>query len=393
MARKIAIVVQRYGKEVLGGSESLAADVAACLSTVYDVEVLTTCAKDYVTWKNEFPEGATIEDGIKVRRFAVDRPRHALFSYWNWLLMYVPHFEWMEKVWIRMQGPYSSGLINYVKERRNEYDTFIFVTYLYGTTFYCLPHVAEKAILLPTAHNEPYIHFRIYRDIFGAAKWLIFLTEEEKALTDGIFGTEKKGTVIGAPIKELEAFANGFREKYGIFSPFILYVGRVDKLKNVQVLLNYFERYRMERKNDIKLVLCGSGPLKVSQDGVVCTGFMPEEDKYGAIRAAIAVVLPSRYESFSYSMLEAMLCCTPTLVNGECHVLKGHCEKSRGGMCYNSYEEFRDALDAVLGDPGLRKRMGEAGRAYVMEHYSMDAVRKKYITTIDDLINGWQRTS
>ena len=77
---RVAIVVQRYGKDVLGGSESLAADIAACISKAYDVEVLTTCAMEYETWANHFPEGVSTENGIKIRRFVVDSPGTSCLS-------------------------------------------------------------------------------------------------------------------------------------------------------------------------------------------------------------------------------------------------------------------------------------------------------------------------
>jgi glycosyltransferase involved in cell wall biosynthesis len=390
LASKVAVVVQRYGREVLGGSEALAADIAACISKAYDVEVLTTCAKEYETWANYFPEGESLEGGIAIRRFPVDSPRHFLFKPLNVLLRSLPHTKGAERLWMRMQGPYSSRLIEHVVSHKEDYDAFVFVTYMYGTTFYCLPLVREKSVLVPTAHDEPYIRYGIYGDVFRGAGRLIYLTEEEKAFTDVLFclGPDK-GIVAGAPITSGAPSPERFRKKYGIEGEFLLYAGRLDRFKGVQMLLEYFERYVRENNSGLKLVLCGSGPMRVREnDHVAVPGFVPPEDKYDAMAAALASVVPSKFESFSYSLLESLATGTPALVNGESAVLKGHCRRSGGCACYVTYEEFKTALDGLMNEPGLRESMCEAGRNYVQESYSAEAVGKKYITAIDGLING-----
>lgn len=389
--KKVAIVVQRYGKDVLGGSESLARDIAACIKDAYDVEVLTTCAREYTTWANYYEPGESAEDGVKVIRFKTDMPRSAFFKPWNLLLKNMPHTIGMERLWMRMQGPYSSALIRHVAGHKNKYDAFVFLTYLYATTYYCLPLVKEKALLVPTAHDEPFIRFRIFRDVFKGGRKLIYLTDEEKSFADSLFDLgPTDGKVVGAPISEIGSSAETFRAKYGIDGDFILYVGRLERMKGVDTLLEYYERYCREHEG-LKLVLCGNGPMKIPvKNGIIPLGFVSDTDKFGAMKAAKTVVVPSRFESFSYSLLEAMLCCTPALVNGECKVLKGHCEKSGGCACYDSYETFKGELNRLLDDDDLRRRMGEAGKAYVRERYSSDAVGKKYISSIDGLVNERQ---
>ena len=389
--KKIAIVVQRYGKEVLGGSESLARDIARMLSSAYDVEVLTTCALEYSTWANYFPEGVSVEDGITIRRFKVDKGFRKFFWLYS-IFVDKLRIEAMERIWMRMLGPYSSGLFDHIRSAKNDYEAFIFVTYLYATSYYGLPIVPEKSILVPTAHDEPQIHYAIYRDLYHSAGSIIFLTNEEKSIVNSIFGGFGNDDVLGAPVEEHEGAPDAFRKKYAIDGDFILYVGRLDVMKGVGPLLEYFERYIREKGSSLKLVLCGSGPMKVLRtDHVIPVGYVPEEDKFGAIRAATVMVQPSLYESFSYSLIESMLCGTPVLVNGKCSVLKGHCEKSGGGLSYDSYESFARSLDMLLGDADLRKRMSEAGNGYAKDHYSPAVVRKKYISTIESLVQVRQK--
>ena len=60
---KLAVVVQRYGADISGGAELHARYIAERLARHASVEVVTTCARDYVTWKNELPAGVEQVNG------------------------------------------------------------------------------------------------------------------------------------------------------------------------------------------------------------------------------------------------------------------------------------------------------------------------------------------
>ncbi len=131
------------------------------------MEVLTTRAIDYVTWRDEYPEGVVEINGVNVRRFGVDAPRETrVFDEMSRHVVGSPHTEEDEIQWMKLQGPYSSSLLEYLERNRTAYDVFLFMTYLYGTTYFGLPIVADRAVLVPTAHDEWPIYLGIFDKIF-----------------------------------------------------------------------------------------------------------------------------------------------------------------------------------------------------------------------------------
>ncbi|MDW7726935.1 MAG: glycosyltransferase [Candidatus Methanoperedens sp.] len=379
---KIAFVVQRYGEEVNGGAELLCRRIAEHLSKYCCIEVITTCAKDYITWRNEYLPGKDTVDGITVWRFPVDNPRdiHKFnrFSekiYWN------NHRQSDEIEWMKLQGPYSTELLSFIRNNKDNYDFVIFFTYLYCTTFFGLPLVKDKALLVPTAHDEPPIYLSIFDTLFNLPKAIIYSTEEEKRFVNSKFKNENiPSEIIGVGIDVPEKIdADNFKQKYNVDN-FIIYVGRIDESKGCKELFEYFLQYKKETQSDIKLVLMGKPVMKVpGHPDIIELGFLSEQDKFNGIKAAKLLIMPSQYESLSMVIMEAWLCNNAVLVNGNCEVLKGQCVKSNGGLYYINYDEFRECLNLLLMDSQLRARMGENGQRYVEENYGWEKIENRWI--------------
>lgn len=389
MSRKrIAVVVQRYGEEVNGGAELHARWLAERLLDLAEVHAITTCAIDYHTWENAYPPGEVELNGVRIHRFLVDAPRKADFLQQTVTLLKNRHSLYAEVQWVKDQGPYSTGLLDYLKERYSYFDLFIFVTYLYPPAFFGLPLVSDKAILVPTAHDEPYLRFPAFRSLFHLPQAIIYNTEPEKRLVNEITHNDHVPQIVaGVGINvPADVSAVRFRQKYGIDGPFLIYVGRVDEAKNVPDLLEFFMRYRDETGVDLKLVLIGKANIALPERAdIISLGFVPEEDKFDAIRAAEVLMMPSLYESLSMVALEAWLMETPTLLNGRCDVLKYQCRQSNAGLYYFTYDEFALGLGRLLNDSDLRARLGRQGRAFVAARYDWAIVMAKYRAVIETL--------
>ena len=105
---KLAVVVQRYGADLNGGAELQARYIAERLSRHADVEVLTTCARDYITWRNEIPAGTDSVNGLLVKRFKVSRERNPSdFGKLSQHVFRKFHSVADELKWLQAEGPTS----------------------------------------------------------------------------------------------------------------------------------------------------------------------------------------------------------------------------------------------------------------------------------------------
>ncbi len=377
---KLAFVVQRCGEDIRGGAESVCLNLAKKLSKNFEIEILTTCAKDYVSWKNHYPEGIENLKNISIRRFKVDQERDLKkFNKLSEKIYFQKHTREEEEQWMKLQGPYSTNLINFVNNNHKNYDGFVFFTYLYATTYYLLPIVYDKSFLVPFAHDEPPLNFSIYEKIFRSANALIFSTkEEENFILNRFEKLDRPSKVVGIGVDPLSKVSENF-SKLKIDYQYILYLGRVDQSKGCDELVDYFLKYVNKNKSNLKLVLAGPSVLNTKNESdLVYTGEVDEATKSYLLHNCVAFVMPSKFESFSIAIMEAWLAKKPVIVNEKSTVLKGHCEKSNAGLYYGNFDEFKNILDLLLTNSELKNKMGESGYNYVQENYNWNKIIDEY---------------
>ncbi len=387
---RVAFVVQRYDAGIAGGSERLCRAVAERLARVCDCTVLTTCASDYMTWANEFPPGASELNGVGILRFPVEKPRDvAKFNaYSEYALKETPSFEEEER-WMRMQGPVSEAMLDHLRRRGGEYDAVIFFTYLYATTYFGLPLVKERAILVPTAHDEPPIYLSIFDPLFRLPRRLLFMTNEERDFVYRRFSLpEDAGEVAGMGMEPpcAETSVPPALAAMG-GKPYLLYLGRIDPSKGCETLIAYFLRYVKEHPaSPLHLALAGQAMMDIPKHPrILATGYVTEAEKNGCIAGAMAMVAPSPYESLCIAALEAWMRGKPVVANGDCQVLAGQCQRSGGGLWYRGYEEFAACVDVLASREDVRTQLGRDGAEFVERHYSWEAVEEKYLRNIQEV--------
>jgi glycosyltransferase involved in cell wall biosynthesis len=390
MKPRVAFVVQRYGLEVTGGAELECRSIAELMTDMWDVTVLTTCALDYYTWSNHYPAGEEIINSVTVHRFPVKKKRNVKkFNKISGGIFGKPHSQEDELRWMAAQGPDAPQLVDTIKEQQDQFDVFIFFTYLYGTTFWGLPCVAHKSLLVPTAHDEPPIYLSIFEDLFSKPKGFIFNSPEEKAFLKRKFDIDTSlSDVIGVGVQvnpnfnHVNSYANNLPDNY------VIYVGRIDGSKGCPEMFDYWEQYKDRHKDDLRLSLVGRQQMEIPRrKDIVPLGYLSEQEKLVAIARAQCLIMPSPFESLSIVLLEAWLCGRPVLVNGKCKVLKGQCRRSNGGLWYENFDEFEACLNFFLNEKETALKMAVNGKRFVELNYSWTEIKKKYIALIDRLLN------
>ena len=385
---KLAVVVQRYGAEINGGAELHARYIAEHLARHHEVEVLTTCARDYVTWANELTSGVEQVNGIAVRRFPVVHERDPIsFARRSAFVFDNVHSLADELAWLDSEGPASPSLIEYIARHRGEYGYFLFFSYRYYQAYHGSRAAADRAILVPTAERDAAVGLALFPPIFRGASALMFNSLEERAMIQHVAGRELPGVVVGVG-SDVPAHPQPerFQQEFDITSPFAIYVGRIDANKGCVELFDYFQRYVRSRPGDLHLVLIGKSILPIpDHPRIHHLGFLTDQQKFDAMAAAELLLMPSYYESLSMVTLEAWALGKPVLTNARCDVLKGQSIRSNAGLYYDGYSEFAEALHAIISSGSLRHALGTNGRAYFEAHYAWRVIERKYLDVLDRL--------
>lgn len=377
----LAFVCPRYGTEVLGGAETVVREMAERLhARGLPVEILTTCAVDHHTWENTYAPGMAYVNGILVHRFPIERgdPKRQR-ALGDLIGAGVATSLEEQETWLN-EGFRSAGLFHYLMQHHDRYHTVVLTPYMFWTTYACAQIAPHKNVLRPCLHDESFARLDIYKPIFRDARGVIFNSDPEAELARSLFQLPENAEVVGEGIDTpSDVDAQRFRRKYGIDGDFVLYAGRREWGKNVDVLAEHFARYvNRTRRDDLKLVLGGRGEVRIPKDVrhlVVDLGFLSEQDKHDAYAAATVVCQPSLWESFSRLVLEAWGSgSTPVLAYDGCEVTAHHVRTSEGGLTYSDATSFEVALSLLLERPELRDRMGGNGHEYVVSRYRWDDV-------------------
>jgi glycosyltransferase involved in cell wall biosynthesis len=399
---RIAIVVQRYGTDVVGGAETLTRKIAEKLVSElsWEVDVITTTARDYQTWSDYYSSGQSEINGVTVRRFNSTLGRSRIFPYVNRPLatlalslgkaaLLTPLARLLELSWLILQGPVNLKIARYLKDNLNNYDKFMFVTYLYLPALWGINITRDKSVLVPTAHDEaPFYFLTVSRALELTGGILANSVPEQELIAARGIPRSKIG-IAGLGIEGMEELSRDriqgdlHQDLQG--QPYVLYLGRLSRGKQVDRLISMFEAFHESSSfKEVRLVLAGQKEDDVSlPDGdlVEYVGFLPDDRKAAYIANAACVINPSSLESLSLIVVEAMALEVPVLVNAASAALAYYTRTTRTVFGYRDEKGFIDQLAGILGrdwrDASHSKALAES-RQWVIENYSWEKILDEY---------------
>lgn len=378
---RLCCVVHRFGADIAGGSEGHCRAIAERLAVRHDVTILTTTAKDHVTWRNDYPAGRSEYGALHVHRFPVVRPRAIrAFADISEAVFAGDASLDTQIAWFRQNGPEAPELLAHLDAHGHDYDLVLFWSFRYYQSFFGVPIVADRAVLVPTAEEDPAIRIGALSRFFSQPAGMVYLTPEEQMLVERqIEGRVPASCVIGCGLEPPRAHDRGALASVGVTPPYVLYLGRIDPNKGCETLLRFYTRWADRlptaggsdtRPRSIPLVMAGPQNMAVpSYPAVRALGYVDAPVRDALLGEASLLVVPSPYESLSMVLLEAWNHAVPALVNARCRVLEGQARRAGGALAYRNYDEFAVALDRLLGDEPMARQLGAAGRAYVEETY------------------------
>jgi glycosyltransferase involved in cell wall biosynthesis len=411
---KFAFITPRYGADVTSGAEHACRLLAEQVSERHDVDVLTTCARDPRTWKNEYTEGMDRVRGALVRRFAVGQPRDPeAFTQFSDRLLAAPRSRAEELEWVRRAGPWSPGLIDFIKRQHRSYDALVFFSLCNPVTVHGMQIAPDRSVLFPHLQLQPALRFALFAEVLSAARAVGFLSSAERRLMrayvrvapqhDEIVGIgidpspeqsyprhqqDPADTVVAdepigadAEVPEEAAYLAGrgvpFRRRHRLYGQFALYGGRVEPDNGCEEMLEYFEAFA-GTNDETALVLMGVKMMKVPEGRVRMAGVLPERERMIAYEAADVTIAPSSDDLVAQPLLESMAVGTPVLASARNEAAVEHCRRANAGLFYANRDEFVDAMRLLTTNNRLRERLGENGRSYVRQHFRWDAVLGRF---------------
>jgi glycosyltransferase involved in cell wall biosynthesis len=270
------------------------------------------------------------------------------------------------------------------------------ICYYYAKKFN-IPYILQPHGSLPKMSGETFLKklldIMIGDRILINSDKIIALNSKEASKIKKFVSNEKKIKIIPNGINLLEfenlpkkgefkkIFKIGFNEKI------ILYLGRLHKIKGIYLLIDACADLLKEYRG-FKLVIAGPDDGELSnlkgqaiklgiENQVLFTGPLYGIEKIKAFVDADVYVLPSIYDTFPITILEACACGTPVILTDRCGIAEDFIQKNVGIIINHDRTQLKKAILAILSDPDYAESMRENGKKLIREDYNWNIIAKQ----------------
>ncbi len=420
---KFAFVTPRYGADIPAGAEHACRLLAERVCLRHEVDVLTTCARDPLTWRNEYSETSDRVRGVLVRRFAVNQIRDDdAFQSFSSRVLVDPHNRADADEWVRALGPSSPGLLDFLRRQSRSYDAIVFFSLQHATTVQGVAAAPERSVVFPYVGLNPVLRLSIWSEVLGSARAVGYLSAAERDLVHRylrVFPAAEDVVGIGVDIPEPETYPRHqqdpadtivrdddergapedsslapdylsgrgipFRRRHRLHGPFAIYGGRVESHNGCEEMIEYFDG-ALTGECDPALVLMGVKLMKIPEaPHIRMAGVASDRERLIAYEAAEVTLAPGPDDTLAQPVLESFAVGTPVLAAARNEAAVVHCRRANAGLYYATREEFVEALQLMMSNPTMREQLGQNGRQYIRQHHRWDVVMARFERLIKKL--------
>ena len=232
--------------------------------------------------------------------------------------------------------------------------------------------------------------------ILHNASCVFALTEVEKEqyLKMGVEEDKIEIVPLGINLEEYENLPQSgrFRSRFNVAKEdkLILFVGRIHEIKGLDLLVDAFNDL-IDHNGEVSIKLAIVGPddgylskleEKINEyslkENVIITGPLYKEEKQEALVDCDLFVMPSKYESFTTSGLEAMACGKPLVLTKNNHI-HDWVDGNVGIACDDDKDSLRKAIETVLFDDDLSAVYGAKGKELIKAKYNWDIINTQIL--------------
>lgn len=296
---------------------------------------------------------------------------------------------------------YSPSIKEWLEKNINMYDVIHLHTFRsYQNNIICKIATKYKVPYIIQAHGSvlPIFQKTFLKKIYDY-KWGYDLLNHSKKVIAGTKAESEQYMKMKVEKNQIKIIPNAidssqfenlpkgnFRERYSInqSEKIILYLGRINRIKGIDLLLNSFIELN-KQYNKLRLVLIGPDDGFLSElmeklnemgDRVVYTGLVSEEVKLEAYADADVYVLPSIYDNFPITVLESLASATPVIVTNQCVI--ANIIKEVGIVVDYDTKSLNEAIIDILCNDEVRLSLGKKSKDFIKSNYTFEIIGKMF---------------